>query len=411
MVIDMKIKFLGGAEEVGRLAIKVEDGNQRFMVDYGMIPDKPPKYPMPPEPVDGLFLTHAHLDHTGMVPHYFSKFSANFYATMMTANSIKPLLDDALKVARLENYPRYFSAEDIDSVFSSLIPVNYGEYNEFGSMGFTPYSAGHIPGSTMWHFQNSRSLLVTGDLNTKDTLLLDGAKPVRSDVLIMESTYAGKNHEERSSVVKRLRESVKEVVDQGGKVILPSFAVGRTQELIMALSDLNLSIGVDGLGNSLTSIYLHTPGYFRSHRDLRRAVSRTRSVRNARMRESALENDVIITTSGMLDGGPVLNYIRKLADDDKSAIFLTGYQVEGTNGRSLMENGTLTIDGKPMKPKQRIEFFDMSAHAGHDELVSFVKEVSPETVILCHGENREKLLADLSEFEVILPMNGNEFTV
>ncbi len=407
----MKIKFLGGAEEVGRLAIKVNEGNDSLMVDYGMIPDKPPKYPLPPEKVDGLFLTHSHLDHTGMVPHYFSKHEAAFYATAMTANSIKPLLDDAMKIARLEHYPDYFSSSDIDSIYSSWVPVKYDEQYEFGGMKFTPRNAGHIPGSTMWQYEGKRSLTVTGDLYTGDTMLLQGAKPVKSEILVIESTYAGKNHEDRQSVVKRLKQRIKEVVDNGGKVILPTFAVGRTQELIMTLADMDLDIGVDGLGNAITTIYLHTPGFLRSSKDFKKAVSKTRPVRNSRMRENALRNDVIITTSGMMDGGPVLNYVKRLRNDEKSAIFLTGYQVEGTNGRSLVEKGELTIDGEAVRPKMQRDFFDMSAHAGHNELVEFIRGVSPETVILCHGEARENLLSDLSEFEVVLPLNGHEFEV
>ncbi len=407
----MKIKFLGGAEEVGRLGIKVDEGNDSLMVDYGMIPEKPPKYPLPPEKVDGLFLTHSHLDHCGMVPHYFNKHEGKFYATAMTANSIRPLLDDALKIARLEHYPEYFSSSDIESVYSSWVSTKYEEAMEFGNMSFVPHNAGHIPGSTMWEFQGKRKLLVTGDLYTGDTHLLNGAKPVKSDVLIIESTYAGKNHEKREDVVSRLRQRVKEVVDSGGKVILPTFAVGRTQELIMTLYDMGLDIGVDGLGNAITTIYLHTPGFLRSSKEFKKAVSTTRPVRNSRMRENALKNDVIITTSGMMDGGPVLNYVKRLKDDDRSAIFLTGYQVEGTNGRSLREKGIMNIDGETVKPKMTVDFFDMSAHAGHNELVQFIKDVSPETVILCHGDQREQLISDLSEFEVLLPLNGNEFEV
>ncbi len=410
-MIKMKIRFLGGAEEVGRLAIKIEYEEGSFMVDYGMIPEKPPKYPLPPEKVDGLFLTHAHLDHSGVVPHYFNKFDAKFFATRMTANSIKPLLDDALKVARLEHYPQYFSGSDIDRVFSSWENVEYGKSFEFQGYTVTPHSAGHIPGSTMWHFENGRSLLVTGDIYTSDTEMLKGAVPVKSDVLIIESTYAGRNHEKREEVVKRFRERVMEVVDAGGKVILPTFAVGRTQELIMILHDLGLDIAVDGLGNSLTGIYLHTPGFLRSFKKFKKAVSSTHVIRNSRMRANALKNDVIITTSGMMDGGPVIGYVNRLKNDEKSAIFLTGYQIEDTNGRSLLENGTLELDGKVVRPQNIVEFFDMSAHSGHDDLVNFINRVSPETVILCHGDNREKLLPDLEDYEVILPRNDHEFVV
>ena len=407
----MKLKFLGGAEEVGRLAIKMDFGGVKAMVDYGLIPEKPPEYPLPPEKVDGVFLTHSHLDHAGSLPVYFNKYDANFYATIMSANSIRPMLEDTIKIADIEGYTKMFNKDDISQLYSMLAPIKYGETDSLKDLDFTAHNAGHIPGSTMWKFTNSTDMLVTGDLYTRDTNLLTAATPVHAENLIIESTYAGKIHEDRQKVIDRLRSRIKEVVGNGGKVILPTFAVGRTQELIMTIADMGLNIAVDGMGNTITSIYLHTPGFFRSQNEFRKAVKKTMHVRGQRDRMTAMDADVIITTSGMLDGGPVLGYIKNSLEDDKSAIFITGYQVEGTNGRSLMENGTLNIDGSSVRPKMKVEFFDMSAHAGHDELIKFIDGVNPKRVILCHGENREKLLPDLANYEVILPYNGNEIEI
>ena len=406
----MKIKFLGGAEEVGRLAIKVEEKKSSFMVDYGVVPEKPPEYPMPYEKVQGIFITHAHLDHIGAVPVCYQKDEPPLYATAMTASSMRPLLEDSVKIMNLEGYPARFNKDDISSLFSSISTVEYGKPTEIGEFTATPYSAGHIPGSSMWKFDNSSSTLVTGDLYTSETNLLNGARAVKADTLIMESTYAGKNHEPRDEVVARLKSRIKEIVDDGGKVILPSFALGRTQELIMVVSDLGLNVSVDGMGNLITGLYLDLPGFLKSGSAFRKSVGKVHQVRGRRMRETVLDHsDVVITTSGMLDGGPALTYIQQLASDPKSAIFLSGYQVEGTNGRSLIETGIINVAGAPLKPEMQVEFFDLSAHAGHDDLVKFVKEVDPSTVILCHGEDRPKLEEALEGYNVILPMNGHEF--
>ncbi|MCL4323226.1 MAG: MBL fold metallo-hydrolase, partial [Candidatus Thermoplasmatota archaeon] len=341
----LKLKFLGGAEEVGRLGILINMDDKVFQVDYGVIPEKPPLFPLPPEKIDGLFVTHSHLDHIGALPMYYQNDGVDIFATEMTSNTARPMLNDSIKITSIEGYVERFNREDVEKMYTFMNQTKYNEKLVLDEVNVTPYSAGHIPGSTMWKFENSDEIMVTGDLYTGDSKLLNGAKPRKVRNLVVESTYAGKNHEDREEVRKRLRERVSEVVEHGGKVILPSFAMGRMQELIMSLSDLPYKIATDGMGNLITSIYLNTPGYLRSDREFRKALSSVKAIRGKRMRENIDSADVIISTSGMLDGGPVLSYIEKFVHDDKSAIFMTGYQVEGTNGRNLMEKGTLNLSG------------------------------------------------------------------
>ncbi|MCL5889298.1 MAG: MBL fold metallo-hydrolase [Candidatus Thermoplasmatota archaeon] len=407
----LKLKFLGGAEEVGRLGILINMDDKVFQVDYGVIPEKPPLFPLPPEKIDGLFVTHSHLDHIGALPMYYQNDGVDIFATEMTSNTARPMLNDSIKITSIEGYVERFNREDVEKMYTFMNQTKYNEKLVLDEVNVTPYSAGHIPGSTMWKFENSDEIMVTGDLYTGDSKLLNGAKPRKVRNLVVESTYAGKNHEDREEVRKRLRERVSEVVEHGGKVILPSFAMGRMQELIMSLSDLPYKIATDGMGNLITSIYLNTPGYLRSDREFRKALSSVKAIRGKRMRENIDSADVIISTSGMLDGGPVLSYIEKFVHDDKSAIFMTGYQVEGTNGRNLMEKGTLNLSGVEIKPDMAVEFFDMSAHAGHKELLSFIKSCQPENVILCHGDQREAIVDDLENYNVVLPYNGKEFTL
>jgi putative mRNA 3-end processing factor len=407
----LKLKFLGGAEEVGRLGVIIDMDGKKFQVDYGIIPEKPPLFPLPPESIDGLFVTHSHLDHIGALPMYYQSGDVDLFATEMTANTARPMLNDSIKITSIEGYVERFNRDDVEKMYAFMNHVKYNETLKFDDISATPYSAGHIPGSTMWKFQNSDEVMVTGDLYTGDSKLLKGAEPKKVKNLVVESTYAGKNHEDREDVRKRLRERVSEVVEHGGKVILPSFAMGRMQELIMSLADLPYKIATDGMGNLITSIYLNTPGFLRSEKEFRKSLSNVKAIRGRRMRENIDSSDVIISTSGMLDGGPALSYIEKYVHDPKSAIFMTGYQVEGSNGRNLMEKGTINLSGVEVKPDMTVEFFDMSAHAGHNDLVAFIKACRPENVILCHGDQREAVVDDLDNFNVILPYNGKEFTI
>ena len=141
---------------------------------------------------------------------------------------------------------------------------------------------------------------------------------------------------------------------------------------------------------------------------LKKSMSQTRVVRNSAERKHAEESEVVVTTSGMLDGGPILEYLRSKRADKDSAVLLTGYQVEDTNGRRLQETGEILIGGSLVKIECEVGFYDFSAHADHLELMRFIKECSPETVVLCHGDNREALAADLEaeDFDVYVPMEG-----
>jgi putative mRNA 3-end processing factor len=139
-------------------------------------------------------------------------------------------------------------------------------------------------------------------------------------------------------------------------------------------------------------------------------LRRIRIVRNNADREKALRGDVIITTSGMLDGGPVLHYISEL-NDEKNGLFLTGYQVEDTNGRMLLETGSIDLAGVATKVYMNVKFFDFSAHSGHKELLEFIEGCKPDTVVLMHGEKREDLAKDITNKKVILPKNGEEFEI
>ncbi len=413
MINMIRAQFLGGAEEVGSLGLYMEIGELRLLFDYGLTPSKPPAYPLPAPPVDSLFLTHVHLDHSGMLPKISTAYEANIYATEPT-NAVLPLmLNDTIKVANLEGFPIPYTKEEVENTVESLIPVEYGKPVELGSLDIIPHTAGHIPGSAMYEIKGEKTILFTGDIQTVNTHLVWGTKPVKTDVLIMESTYAGREHPSRDEVEKKFIEKIEETVEMGGKAIVPVFAVGRTQEIMMILAKTDFEVWIDGMGRFITNLFLQYPQYLRAAKKLKKARNKMNIVKRRSDRRKALKGEVIVATGGMLEGGPVLHYINHLKNDKRSGILLTGYQVEGTNGRLLMDEGILELYGIKEKIDMEINFFDFSAHAGHSELLEFAEKCDPEKIILMHGDNREALAKDLRamDFEVFLPKNGEEFFI
>lgn len=411
----MKIEgsFLGGGHEVGRLGILLNCEGSRFLFDYGMTATDPPLYPSPCPPVDLVFLTHSHLDHCGMIPWLTARYDVEILSTGVTADIAMMLIEDSIKIGEAEGYPQPYDKKDAKIASRKFDEISFGQTIDAGSVRVRTHSAGHIPGATMYELQGDRTALVTGDLHTLDTRLVAGAKPVRCDYLIMESTYSGRNHPSRLKTEYGLLKKIEEVTNRGGTAVIPSFAVGRTQELMLLLKDSRYDFWLDGMGRTVNKIYLRYPEYVRSIRRLRQAANRTKEVRNYHARQRAMKGEVILTTSGMLDGGPVLGYVDAIRDDPKSAILLTGYQVEGSNGRRLLETGMMDFQGVSERVECEVRKYDFSAHAGHDELRAFAKACSPEEIVLMHGDEREILAGDLRSdgFDVLLPRNGEKFSL
>ncbi|HTZ62317.1 MAG TPA: MBL fold metallo-hydrolase [Thermoplasmata archaeon] len=410
----MELQFLGGASEIGSLGLVVRDQGRTLLFDYGMTPTDPPTYPRPaPTNIDLAFLSHAHLDHSGMTPVLSRLPKARLVATPVTIAVADLLTRDALKIARLEGYLPPYTPQDIHSVAGRFTAVDRRATFRHKGIEVQFASAGHIPGASMMLYKGAQDVLFTGDLQTLPTHLVSGAEPLECDVLVIESTYAGKEHPDRKETERRFRDKVAETVQRGGKVIVPAFAVGRAQEVLMSLAASGFETYLDGMARKVNSIYLSAPEYLADARRFRRALEGVNVVESPGDRKRALrEADVIVTTGGMLDGGPVLYYIGELYRDANSSIFLTGYQVEGSNGRQLMDEGTLTIDETTIHPVCEIEKFDFSAHAGHSDLVRFIEESRAKTVILMHGDHREALRDALpSSLDVRLPENGKPFTI
>ncbi len=410
----MEFQFLGGASEIGSLGLVVRDQGRTLLFDYGLTPTDPPTYPRPaPTNIDIAFLSHAHLDHSGMTPLLSRLPKARLIATPVTIAVADLLTKDALKIARIEGYLAPYTPADIHSLHARFTAVDrHGTFRHHGiEVEFTP--AGHIPGASMILYRGEKDVLFTGDLQTTPTHLVGGAEPLECDVLVMESTYSGREHPDRRETERKFRDKIEETIDRGGKAIVPAFAVGRAQEVMMSLASAGFETYLDGMARSVNEIYEAAPEYLADARRFRRALDGVHVVEHPGDRRKALrEAEVIITTGGMLDGGPVLYYIGELYRNANNSILLTGYQVEGSNGRQLLDQGTLTVDDTVIHPSCEVLQFDFSAHAGHSELVRVAKESRAETVVLMHGDQRDPLRQALeSTCRVILPENGKAFGI
>ena len=404
----MKFTFYGGADEVGGLAVTVEDGFGKVMFDYGLIPKDPPVYPLQAPPVDEIILTHAHVDHSGMIPWIASRYQVPVHGTFPTKEVGKLLMLDSLKVAKMEGYMEPYENGDVEDTMSLFSVERFDKGFDIGGTEFIPRQAGHIPGAAMFEFKGENTVLFTGDIHTAETRLVPGAIVPKADVLVIESTYAGRDHPDRRKTEDELVDKVKEIVDRGGQAILPAFAVGRTQELLMILEKTGYNVWVDGMGRKINRIYNHSREYVTSHSALKKACLKAYAVETNEDRFRSDRADVIVTTSGMLDGGPALTYIEKIRNDPKSGILMSGFQVEESNGYRLLHTGQLEINGVVETVNCEVKRFDLSAHAGHSELVDFVNRCDPETVILVHGDGdkRQPLADALGERRVFMPKKG-----
>jgi len=415
----IRIHFLGGGDEVGNVGVVIEDEKStRLLIDYGLAPSSPPRYPSEAPPVTDAIFTHTHIDHIGMAPWLVGNHQTKLHATSLTASLSRVMWKDTYKVSSIEGYPLPWDRRDEDEANEAWEVHNYSQWVEFHNWKWQLHPAGHVPGAAMIEIDTPKyRILHTGDLDTRDGPNSFGAKPVECDILLLESTYSGKEHPNRVEEEARFVAKVVEVVERGGIAIVPAFASGRGQDVLRILhsSGYDLNVHYDGMGKTVSQKWLEHPEHLRDGDAFEDAFRWSKRVRSKSDRKRALEADVIVTTSGMLDGGPALWYLNRLRMDNRCAVLFTGYQAEGSGGRKLIETGSIPIYGHNVEIKCELDRFNLSNHAGHSELVSFAEACNPKHVILFHGdpETRPILASALEQkgMKVHCPKNGESIII
>ncbi|MDD5474804.1 MAG: MBL fold metallo-hydrolase [Candidatus Methanoperedens sp.] len=401
---------------MGRSAILV---NEELLLDYGIKPADPPAYPLNGLRPKTLIISHGHLDHSGLAPNLMD-LEPEIYCTGITARLSALLARDTLKIAGKKGHVIPYYTDEIQEFERKARAVEYRQ--EFGTSGYSAclYDAGHIPGSSSVYLEkNNQSLFYTGDINTIDTELQKGAdmELPESDILMVESTYFGRNHTPRKILEERFIGSVKETVESGGKAVIAAFSIGRTQEIMLILKKHGLQAYVDGMGVDVFDLMKRKPQCVRDMNKLEKAFVSSSIVKPEDRSRIIEEPCIIVTSAGMLNGGPVLYYIGEIHDDPKSKIHLTGYQADDTNGRMALESGHI-VDGRDtLRLNCRLELYDFSAHCGDAQLKELVRKFTgsgTETVITVHGDNTEGFAGWVKEelgVNAIAPANGERVEV
>tara|TARA_Y100001934_G_scaffold274518_1_gene367048 strand:+ start:316 stop:1380 length:1065 start_codon:yes stop_codon:yes gene_type:complete len=353
-----------------------------------------------------------------MAPWLVGNHQTKLHSTSLTAALSRIMWKDTYKVSSIEGYPLPWDRRDEDEANQSWETHPFHQWVQHDNWQWQLHPAGHIPGASMIEIETpSHKILHTGDMDTRTSPNTFGAKPVDCDILLLESTYSGKEHPNRIEEEARFVAKVIEVVERGGVAIIPAFASGRGQDIIRILhnSGYDLNVHYDGMGKAVSQIWLEHPEHLQDSTSFEQAFKWTRRVRSKSDRKRALEADVIVTTSGMLDGGPVLWYLNRLRNDSRSAVLFTGYQAEGSGGRQLIEKGSLPIYGHNVEIHCEIDRFQLSNHAGHSELIEFAEACDPKHIILFHGdpETRPQLAEALEQkgMTVHCPKNGESIHI
>lgn len=442
----MKITFCGGAGEVGASCYLLHIDEYNILLDCGVrmgnTREPLPDFRLIQEQggIDAILVSHAHMDHTGSLPIISREYpEARIYMTHATKDLVRVLLYDSLKImgSRETEIPVYGKAH-VEGMLGRIVCYSPNfTFEPLPGIRVTLYQAGHIAGAACIYIQGQEgSLFYSGDLSLFRQNSIEGAAvpKLRPDAAILESTYGDKLHGNREIEEMRLIDTVRAVIERNGKILIPAFALGRAQEVILILKRAmnrgllpKSRVYVDGLVREICRVYRLNPNYLRN--SLARRVWRGRDVffedervipvTDMKHREAILaekEPCCIISSSGMLSGGPSQWYAERLAGDEKNFIAITGYQDEESPGRMLLnlaeaEERILQLEERKIPVKCGIGKYGLSAHADRQEITNLVNRIIPRRVVLVHGEDgpMEELARSLQreiQGQVYIASNG-----
>ena len=356
------------------------------------------------------------------------------YTNPLTLRISEILIKDMIKISK---YPYPFGFRELDKLRRNARFLNNGTREDLGTnFHLTFFDAGHIPGSVsiMVEVDGTR-ILYTGDLNTQETNLINAANSSdfpEIDVLITESTYALREHPNRKELERELYENVRNVIDNGGNVLIPAFGVARSQEILLVLEkyDIDFPLYLDGLTRKISLNYSEFPNAFKDYQRFRKAMKKAQFVsKKTRKMIKDRSGGVIIAPSGMLKGGAALEYIHMILEDPFSALYLVGYQVEGTPGRKLLDEGMFefhenskrykNFGGEVIKARCDLNYYDFSSHADGSHLHDYIDALKfrngDKTVFCVHGDEKSAttLAKDLVNkgFNSVAPETGEIYKI
>jgi putative mRNA 3-end processing factor len=418
----LQIQFLGGTREVGRISVAAKTEKTQVLMDCGVMLNHQPGFPIhvPPKDVDALILTHSHLDHSGAIPIFYIQGKKPLYTNKLNLELTQILIADFI---HLSSYYLPFEYLELRTMMRSNKHLDFTQKETIKDITFQLHNAGHTPGSAQILIETQgKRILYTGDFNTIDTRLLQGAKMQYGDLdaVIVESTYAHEDHTPRPELEKNLVDEVTDVVEKGGTVLIPAFGVGRSQEIACVLTAHHFEhpITLDGMAREASRIILNYKEFLKDPKQYAETMHTVDWVEGWRDRRKATRTPgVIITPAGMLKGGPAVFYTSKIGKKPHNAIFLVSYQIPGTPGKELLEKGICLIDGKIRKVKAQVKHFDFSSHCGATQLREAIKNLGgkPKVYVVHGAEGNCELLAKWVRnelgLEAMAPKAGDKFDV